>query len=358
MGHEVDLVAVDAGERSGDAIALRFGNLYGERSEQRVVVVDGGFKESGEKLVSLINRYYGTNEVDLVISTHPDDDHVSGLSVVLEKMIVKELWMHKPWEHTDDMAELFKDGRVTDSSIGERLQRSLNSAKELEEIAGKKGILIVEPFTGLTDSTSVVTVVGPTKEYYEQLLLDFRATPESKFSFLERTIEAGKGLVARIAESLHIETLTDEGETSAENNSSVILMVQIDNKKLLFTGDAGIPALTLAANILEANGIATTDWSFIKVPHHGSKHNVGPTILNKLLGSKLPEDVKIKTAFASVSKDGAPKHPSKKVTNAFRRRGAPVYVTLGQNIWHHHDTPDRKNYSSITPLQIYDEVEE
>jgi hypothetical protein len=55
MGYEIDFLPVGEGEDSGDAIALRFGSLFGPRSEQTVVVIDGGFKESAEGLVSHIH---------------------------------------------------------------------------------------------------------------------------------------------------------------------------------------------------------------------------------------------------------------------------------------------------------------
>ena len=100
MGYEIDFLPVGEGEKSGDAIALRFGNLHGNRDEQTVVVIDGGFKGTGEKLVEHIRHYYGTDDVDLVISTHSDADHVSGLTVVLEELRVGHLWMHQPWNRT------------------------------------------------------------------------------------------------------------------------------------------------------------------------------------------------------------------------------------------------------------------
>ena len=51
MAYEVDYIPVGDGEKSGDAFVLRFGNLSGPRNEQSIVVIDGGFKESGELLV-------------------------------------------------------------------------------------------------------------------------------------------------------------------------------------------------------------------------------------------------------------------------------------------------------------------
>lgn len=359
MGYEIDFLPAGNGEKSGDAIAFRLGNLNGNRSEQMVVVIDGGFKETGEELVQHIKKYYNTSHVDIVISTHPDADHTSGLTVVFEKMTVGELWMHQPWNHTDDIARMFVDGRVTDKGVSDKLRKALEDARELENIANRKKVPIYEPFAGKRDVNGIITVVGPTEKYYESLLPGFRATPEPKASFFERTIEAGVDLLAKVAEAWGIETLTDEGETSAENNSSVILRICYDGHTILLASDAGMPALTNAADFIEEILKApSSGWSFIQVPHHGSKRNVGPTILNRIVGPKLSSQEKKTTAFVSASKDGSPKHPAKKVTNAYLRRGAPVHGTQGVAKRHSHEAPDRPGWSASTPLPFYGEVDE
>ena len=79
MGFEIDFLAVGDGEKSGDAIAVRWGNLSGSRVEQRILVIDGGTLEAGQNLVDHIKTYYKTDSVDAVISTHPDIDHACGL---------------------------------------------------------------------------------------------------------------------------------------------------------------------------------------------------------------------------------------------------------------------------------------
>lgn len=359
MGYEVDFLPVGDGEKSGDAIAFRVGDLCSDPPEQIVVVVDGGFEETGKQLVNHIKKYYKTDQVDIVISTHPDADHSSGLKIVLEEMKVGELWMHQPWNHTKDIADMFIDGRVTDKGVREKLRKALDDARELEKIADRKEIPIFEPFAGMVDVNGIITVVGPTKEYYESLLPEFRSTPQPKVGFLERAIEAGVGLLAKVAESWGIETLTDAGETSAENNSSVILNVSYDGRNILLTGDAGIPALTNAADYMEyILDVDTSSWNFVQVPHHGSKRNVGPTILNRIIGPKLSEPTKKMTAFVSASKDAQTKHPAKKVTNAYLRRGAPVHATQGLSVRHSYEAPNRPGWSKSIPLPFYDEVDE
>ena len=363
MGYEVDFLPVGDGDSSGDAIALRFGNLHGDRSEGGVVVIDGGYQETGKKLAEHIRTYYRTDSVDLVISSHPDNDHSSGLSVVLEELKVAELWMHKPWEHTDDMARLFRSGRVTDASVSEALRKSLDSARDLERIANRKGIPIVEPFTGTNAFGGIIQVVGPTPAFYDSLLSDFRCTPtpqDSTLSAIEKLLSPVGKAVASVFEDWNFETLNDYGSTSAENNSSTIVLVQPKaTQSLLFTADAGIPALTLAANALDAIDFDYNTVKMIQIPHHGSRRNVGPTILNRLLGPKRPADVNLRTAVVSASKGGAPKHPSKKVTNAFRRRGAHVYGTMnGATLHHFREAPDRPGWNAADAVPFFSQVEE
>jgi beta-lactamase superfamily II metal-dependent hydrolase len=366
IGYEIDFLPVGDGEKSGDAIALRWGFLQAQDpKQQEVVVIDGGFQDSGEALVKHIRKYYRTNTVDCVFCSHPDRDHASGLLPVIENLAVQVLVMHRPWSHTRGISDWFQDGRVTDSSVKEKLKDSLEFAYKLEQVAKAKGIKIIEPFTGDSvplNFNATLQILGPTESYYKSLLPDFRGTPEPKHTSLESIFQKAANFasdtISWITESFDIETLDDNGETSAENNSSVVLLFMINGDGLLFTGDAGITALNHAVSVLERNDFDFTNLKFIQVPHHGSKRNIGPSILNKIIGPKSSNDIKIKTAFVSASKNGAPKHPAKKVTNAFRRRGAPVFVTSGNGIWHYSNAPSRANYDSIVPLPFYTHVEE
>lgn len=358
LGYEVDFLPVGSG-RSGDAIAVRFGNLFGRRDEQVVVVIDGGFTDTGDAMVDHLSTHFGTDRVDLVISTHPDMDHAAGLAVVLEKCKVGKLWMHLPWKHTDDIAKMFVDGRVTDTSVRDSLRRSLESVRSLESIAHRKGIPIVEPLAGLADDSGHVVAIGPSLDYYESLLPLFRGTPMAKstglFGGLVKRMEEA---IKYVAESWHIETLSDNGDpTSAENNSSVITVIVLGNRWLMFTGDAGIPALTGAADYVASRGLNFSPLTFIQVPHHGSRRNVGPTILDRIVGPRLSQEAVLKTALVSVAPDCAPKHPAKKVMNAFKRRGAPVHITAGMGKNHFKNAPDR-GWSASVPEPLHTIVDE
>jgi beta-lactamase superfamily II metal-dependent hydrolase len=351
MGFEIDFLPVGEGEKSGDAIALRYGNLFGPRSEQTVLVVDGGTLDSGAALVEHVKNFYGTEYVNGVICTHPDLDHACGLKVVLEKLDFGALVMHKPWEHAAEIAELF-DQPMVPSKLKEKLRKAVSAAHDLQVICNEKGKQIIDPVPGNLTNDGAVMVLGPSRDYYQLLLASFRDTPAPRSSvsqILQKAGAAVKDAVEWVAEtmSLDFEALDDSGETSPENNSSIILLLTVDGRKSLLTGDAGIPALTAAADYAEAQGIVLNDLRFMQLPHHGSANNVGPTILNRIMG---------KAAFVSAGPK-SPRHPAKRVTNAVHRRNGAPCVTAGKPIQYSESAPPRTGWFPLAPIPFYETVE-
>ena len=195
--------------------------------------------------------------------------------------------MHKPWDHANEICELFKNP-TTPTKLKEKLRKAITTAHELETLCVERGKKLYEPFEGTDlygDGSAIV--LGPNRAYYQLLVSQFRDTPTASFSvpaILQKAVAAANDAVEWVAEKMDMqyESLDDSGVTSHENNSSVILLLTIDGKKLLLTSDAGIPALTAAADYAASRNIALHDLSFMQVPHHGSKHNVGKTILNRI----------------------------------------------------------------------------
>lgn len=346
MNYEIEFLPVGNGEKSGDAIVVR----YGEESNYKIMIVDGGGKESGQALVDHVKKYYDTDYVDYVVNTHPDQDHASGLSIVLEELTVGELWIHRPWEHTSEIIDHFKDGRITENSLKERLQKAFKYVYPLEEMAKEKNIKICEPYQGST--VGEFEILSPNIDWYlYELIPEFNKTPEAKPT-TESFTDSLTTLASRVLESLNYETLKEDGETSADNESSVILYANFNGDGILLTGDAGIRALNKA---YEYYPKLSNNLKFVQVPHHGSRRNVSPSILDKILGDK-GQGVN-KTAFVSASKEST-KHPRPIVVNAFIRRGCKVCSTEGNTIRHKHNMPHRDGWSAVTPLEFKEDVEE
>ncbi|MEV5692213.1 ComEC/Rec2 family competence protein [Micromonospora globbae] len=337
---EVDFLPVENedqdGGKSGDAIAIRF-TVHAEQ-RQAVVVIDGGRAYTTDDLVGHIDRHYGTNVVDLMISTHPDADHLNGLAGVVEALDVRELMIHQPRLHAGDVSDF----------------SNLEAVDELLDTAKSRGVLLSEPFTGESRLGGQLTVLGPTSAYYEELLAQHLW--EAKSGAVSASAgrgwwQRGVNLLERAVEWLPGETLTDDGETSPRNNSSVITLLDVDGQRMLFTGDSGIPAMTAAADYYESTygSFLASPLSFIQAPHHGSKRNLGPTILNRILGKPGSPHADSTTAFISSAK-ASPKHPSPKVVNALKRRGCFVGATEGITICHRFGVPMRPGWSTLQPL--------
>lgn len=348
MEFEIDYIPVGTGEKGGDAIALRYGDL-GDLTKQNVIVIDGGTKDAGKLLVKHIKEHYNTNYVDLVVASHLHSDHVSGLTEVLENLTVGKIAMHCPWDYTQAIKKMTN----TTSTLGRletKLEKSLASLSTLYDLAISKKIEVVQPFQGeqLLDG---LFVLGPSKDYYQELLANFGVTPEAKEEHkIDQAISFTKDAIGWVAEALHIETLSDDyPDTSHENNSSLILLLLIDDKKFVFTGDAGKAALTNAINHAESKGTPIVNVDFLDVPHHGSKRNLGPTILNSL---------QPKAAFISCPPEGDPKHPSRKVINALIRRGCEKPCTNRKGTICFHNTPAREGWSPVTPESFFEQVED
>jgi hypothetical protein len=246
--------------------------------------------------------------------------------------------VHQPRLHLFDVSDL----------------SNLESLDRLIATAHARKVVISEPFTGVQRFGGQLTILGPTQEYYVQLLRNHlaeeRAGARLSAGATARWLSHATNLLERALASFPIETLTDGGETTHRNNSSVITLLRVDGRRLLFTGDAGIPALDAAAGYYEhvVGPFFVYPLAFFQAPHHGSKRNVGPTVLNRILGEP-GRPFATSASFVSSAK-AALKHPSPKVVNALSRRGCSVCATEGSKIQHHFGAPPRYGWSALQPL--------
>jgi beta-lactamase superfamily II metal-dependent hydrolase len=357
-GYEIDFLPVGTG-KSGDAIAFR----HGDESWQEVVIVDGGTRESGQALVDHIQSYYGTRRVDHLINTHPDIDHVSGLRDVINQLDVQNVWMHLPWNHSTHIHEQIIDGRVTPNSLNRRLKEQLAAAHELQQLAEALNIPVREPFQG--QAIGPWTVLSPTITQYRQYLLESDKTPEAEIPIKKAGLaqifaEAATAMTFGALEMFGLETLREPPRgTSPTNESSVVLYADLGTDRILLTGDAGIRALSDAINYAALRGVDLQSATLLQIPHHGSRQNVSPDLLDRLLGSKpLFESVPMRRHAVACVGTTDEKHPRRVVTNAFRRRGCRVAQTRGDAIWFHYNAPSRPAYGDLSEVPHYEWVED
>lgn len=369
MKIEVEFLAVGDKTKAGDAIVVR----YGEEYDYRLMIVDGGTAETGVKLVEHLRKEFGANVfVEHVLLTHSDLDHASGLREVLREIPVRNLWLHVPWVHAEETLHLFKNKNWTAEGLAKSIRDEYGIIQELIELAQSVNCPIYFPFQGSLVGPFVV--MSPSRAEYCFLLPQFSKTPEpdedliksagrwigkGQLNFLRGLIELAAGAAQSwTQESWYVEKLKDGGITSASNESSVVLYADAGvGQRILLTGDAGTSALSWVAKYAKNRGMPLQNFSFVQIPHHGSRRNVGPTILNTLLGPIQPEGTKRFAAFVSAPAEDD-KHPRKIVLNAFARRGGHVIATQGVNKVHYGGFARRAGYSDVNAIPFSNVVED
>lgn len=335
MTIEIDFLWVGAETKTGDAITCRFTDPTS--GDDVIMVIDGGFVADGARIVEHVRRYYGTDVIDLVVCTHPDDDHIRGLFDVIELAEVKRLLMHDPARY----------GYRSDAVKGPLIA-------DLIATATAKGTVVDHFFAGSSYFGGAVTIAGPTEELYRTLVAEQAPTSLSASSSLFTKAATAIKWALRTLTGDPGETLsTDNGGTTARNNTSIVVYLHADGYRALFTGDAGVPALNAAADYLQQAGLPLA-FDFVQLPHHGSRHNLDQDTADRLLGLRSDDPPARGSAFVSVGKE-AEDFPRPEVANAFKRRGYTVCATRGKDLWWHRNAPQRTDYG---PAQVLGWLEE
>jgi beta-lactamase superfamily II metal-dependent hydrolase len=272
----------------GDALLVEFG-----KTKSKFILIDGGPANVfdnylKEELLDIVGEG-GT--LELLVISHVDDDHIKGIVDLLvelkragdmdEKPMlnVKNLW-HNSFSDVID-----PDGSVTNrltdiyTVLGQNAVASPNATMVFEGIkegnkvtglaAGLK-IPVNEQSTGgfftLEKSNDAIAfdnlsieIIGPTKENLEALKEKWEEWLEKQ----KKKIEKGK------VDSLAM------ADRSVPNLSSIVFLMTVGKKTVLFTGDARADFIYQGLKkrkMLDEDG--SMHVNVLKVPHHGSDRNI------------------------------------------------------------------------------------
>lgn len=348
MAFEIDLLPVGSEKKSGDCIAMRYGDLVSGKDKQTVIIVDGGYANTWKgTLKPHLKKYYnceydGKLHVDLVILSHPDGDHVSGLVEMAKdpEVEIGLVWMHKPWEELTP--KWFKDGRITKESLKDRLGDAFEKAKELADMTNNVDLdCLTEGSYDFKDAT--FTILGPSEQFYKTCITNCEKTPTPSENVDDMPQAQSSSGDMEYEPYVKGKIKWDDTEnTSPINESSLVILFEYEGVKVLFTGDAGKDGLNRSIAYANETGIKLSDCTIIKMPHHGSRKNVDPDIMDAFIGSKK--------LYYSCASDDLGHHPSLRLINMLNEKGFRQLSTSGNILHWGKNAPDR----GWTSAKVYD----
>ena len=322
--------------------------LKDENNNHFVMLIDGGNKSDGEKVIAHLDKYILPNvpqsAPDLVICTHHDKDHIGGLITVVEHYgnRIGKVWINTPAEHISSNAyQTLKESFRRQSAYKQYqvILESLTNVDNFISLVDHIGIPRDHALYGQGLFNGVIRVLGPSDDFYKTLLpgmenMDRYVSSEANYAY--NSIFGTAVINESLESNSPCPIVDEENSTSATNNSSVILEISASGKRYLFTGDAGVQAFEDVETRISLEGIHWLD-----VPHHGSRRNLS----SRLIETMSPD-------FCYISAKGGTKHPRRALVNCLKRHGSKVYGTnKSGNIWYHPgDFPARSDYSALEEL--------
>ena len=295
--------------KKGDCLLLH----YGTKTAPKLMLIDAG--PSGVFQPQLVPRLdairaarqltdHDTLTVDVIMVSHVDDDHIKGILDLTKTLTTQKknqeplylkartLWhnsfddvlkttpdelntagfgpasMNAAANATTDPDELFVAKVLASIPQGRTLRddaaalRKSNSFWKVNDLAKGKLILATAKGKKIDIGGGVkVTIVGPLQPELVRLQKEHDA-------LLKKKKKSGPAAAAMLAAYL---------DNTAENLSSIVLLVEKNKKRILLTGDARGDKVLDGLRLTKLLGKKKSDRlhvDILKLPHHGSSRNV------------------------------------------------------------------------------------
>ncbi len=312
----------------GDCLWLEYGDGKGDAAQLRVVIVDGGLRDTAQVLRKRIDaarraRNAAVLDVELLVVTHIDNDHILGVIELLREtgagLRVKDIWFNgkpqlmrlPPPAKTKGAKGSNDAGRPGDMMGGDPGDTiALSSApadllgpKEGDELSALlaktgatwnghalwNGAAVKVPDEGALpvaqfDGGLTLTVLGPTLPRLYKLCEKWSDVLSGKDE--RGAAQAPSDLLGRRDTWPPVWKDGEKGDGSAANGSSIALLAEFGPHALLLAGDAHAPDLAAAVGRVAAARSSKPGTplplSAFKLAHHGSENNLTRALLEAI----------------------------------------------------------------------------
>lgn len=225
------------------------------------IIIDAGPITFKNGFINLMDTIKCLGErVDLLVFTHVDDDHIKGCIKYLksdEDKIINKVWIN------GNGCSVYLDNQ----------EHSVKNVSSLIKLLSDNNIPIEAPILEKKESffgQVKIKVIGPTVQDM------VRVAKRIETHYCKE--HSGRLYLGNISDAED----KYKPDTSETNNASIIMVIEYDNKKLLFTGDSSAENIITAVNKYYQN----TWFDIFKLPHHGSQHNISRELIKRIKANK------------------------------------------------------------------------
>ncbi len=247
-------------------------SIFVETPSHKQMLIDGG---PNNKVMQKLNSKMGffDNDIDVVVATHADADHITGLIPVFEKYNVKNV-IESPVKGKTEVFNLLDneiESHSAKSSDGTRNEK--NGGANPTSPKGFDGARVYIAKTG-------------------------------------DEIDFNDGVIAKVL--YPVQNLSSKTDT---NEASVCILLTYQDKTFLFTGD--LPSVR--ENKLIESNLLSENVTIYKAGHHGSKNSSGEQLLSY---------IKPYYAVISAGKDNKYGHPNIETIERLKKYGKVIFSTI------------------------------
>lgn len=279
----------------GDAILVS--------ADHKNILIDGGYSKTYYRVIKNKLKEIKDKQqyIDLVVLTHIDDDHINGLLKLLEdeqiRLLIKEMWFNSFNQFTIAPA---KSSYETSTKKGITFDELVDRIKKENDFLNFEKHVSIEKFDSPIELFGhlQLTLLSPNESKLQRLYQDYEKYKQEQ--------ERNKNLTSGQIDDYHddVEELANkkfEKDNSPTNGSSIAFILKYkESFKFLLLADAHIDLIVQSLKNLRYSKQKPLKIDFVKLSHHGSKHNLNQDFL----------DI-IDTDTFIISTNGAYKHPNK-----------------------------------------------
>jgi beta-lactamase superfamily II metal-dependent hydrolase len=335
--------------RQGDCLWIE----YGEEQKPKRILIDGGtpatyafIKERLQALPAAQRSF------ELLVVTHVDSDHIGGMLPLMSEdnqdVHFDDLWFNA-WKHLPK-TDLEAFGPAQGEKLASYLEKSglaWNKAFKSKRVCLPRS---GPPPVFTLPGDLKITLLSPSAAELVRLR-PFWADECKKAGLIAGQPPTSSHPVPAGLESMgavNINQLAQEAyerDDSPPNGSSIALLVEYDNRRLLLAGDAHAEVLLKSIKKIIPAGEQRLRLDAFKLPHHGSKYNLNRALLEKLNCSRY-----------LFSTDGTQfKHPDRQAVARVIKYGGPQpqllfnYRSKHNELWDNKQWMEQYEYSVAFP---------